>query len=1052
MKHKLFLPLISLFGWLLPVSIPAAQNPPTMSVPASTGVLEGRVQNAVTGRYISKARVSILEWDQVVFTDESGHYRLTRVPSGPVVVEVFFTGLEPQRVALTVPAGGSVTRDVKLAGVAGTGAPDAAVRLDPFLVEAIKDTDGKSIAVNEQRFASNIKNVVATDSHGDVVGGNSVADFLKYIPGVQVSGEQFESESAFVRGFPSNFTAVSADGAMMATSQVSGNSRNFNLAGISINNYSRVEVTKVPTPSTGADTMAGSVNMVSKNSFERSTAELRYQVSLTGGSNHLTLKKTPFIHENENYKINPGFSFDYTLPVNERFGAVLTGAYSNSFHDQLADSLTFRTTGAGTNSSVQAPFMGQWLLTDAPMFRKRASVGLRADWRVTRYSVLSIGTTASHFRSNWGNSNVTFNAGTVGTPTPTTGVPFSFSPTQTIGATGRGGITYNETHTFRTSANSGGNFRYRFDDGDWMLNLAGSASRARAWFRDAERGAFNSVSAVAKVPVRVEFLDLDPSSARPRRIKVYNNNNQEIDPYDPANFNLSAASMSAPRNIRVKVDSWSGDLKRRLNFLPFPASVQIGAVLREEERDIPDMGGKSYTYNGPNGDQSSAPFLAQVYKVQQKPFDFNNPPNGVPQLSPQVAFQAWQKNPALFTQTTAQVVAAEVAQLTGSEWVKEKVESLYFQPEARLFSGRLTVLTGVRYERTTTGGKGPLQDANAVFVRDPDGTFAHTATGARIRKPEAGAAGSMAETTLIYKKRGYEANRTYDGFYPSLHLNYNATEKLLIRTAYARTYGRPLFTDIIPRAVINENDIEGEPDPNVTLGTITIRNTALKPWSADNYDLSLEYYTNKGGMFGAGVFHKQIKDFFGTFAKVATRADLQALELDDRYAGWQVNTKFNAGDASVSGLELSVNQSLDQLGAWGKYFRVFANATKLELNGDANANFTGFLPRSANWGITYSKKPLTIGAKWNHRGEQDTGPFAAYGPDGREYWPSRTAIDLNFSYNLKPNLALFLNARDVFDRLTYKTYRSGAQVPAYARYYKVLEHGTPFSIGVKGSF
>ena len=1051
MERKLLLFLILLWGSYAPLSLPAAQNSSSVSASAATGVLKGRVQNAVTGRYVSKARVSVTQTDQVTFTDESGYFRLTRVPSGPAVIEVFFTGLEPQRISLTVPAGASVTRDVTLSGMAA-GAAESAVQLDPFLVESLKDTDGKSIALNEQRFAPNLKNVVATDSHGDVVGGNSVADFLKYIPGVQVSGEQFESESAFVRGFPSNFTSVTADGAIMATSQVSGNSRNFNLAGISINNYSRVEVTKVPTPSTGADTMAGSVNMVTKNSFERSKAELRYQISLTGGSNHVTASKIPFIDESRQYAINPGFSFDYTLPVNDRFGVVVTAAYSNSFHDQLPDSLTWRTTGAGTNATVQAPFMGQWQLTDAPMFRKRASLGLRADWRVTRSSVLSVGTTASHFRSVWGNSNVTINAGTVGTPNPTTGVPFSYSPTQTIGATGRGGFTYNETHTFRTSANSGGNFRYRFDDGDWMLNLAGSISRARAWFRDAEDGAFNSISAVPKVPIRVEFLDIDQSNGRPRRVRVYNNANQEIDPYDPANFNVSAASMSAPRNIRVRVDSWSGDLKRRLNFLPFPASVQVGAVLREEERDIPEMGGASYSYTPANGDLSSAPFLAKVYKVQQKPFDFNNPKNGVPQLSPNRAYEAWQKNPTLFTMTAAQAVAAEVARLTGSEWVKEKVESLYIQPEARLFSGRLTVLTGVRYEKTTTGGKGPLQDAKAVFVRDPDGTFAHTATGARIRKPEAGAAGSLAETKLIYKERGYEANRTYDGLYPSLHLTYNATEKFLIRTAYAKTYGRPLFTDIIPRAVINENDVEDNPDPNVTLGTITIRNTALKPWTADNYDLSLEYYTEKGGMFGVSVFHKEIQDFFSTFAKVATRADLPALDLDERYVGWQVNTKFNAGDAGVSGLELSANQPLDQLGPWGKYFRVFANFTKLELKGDANANFTGFLPKSANWGITYSKKPFTIGAKWNYRGEQKTADFAAFGADGIEYWPSRIAFDLNLSYSLTPSLAVFINARDVLDKLTYKTYRSGTGVPDYAKYYKVLEHGTPFSIGLKGSF
>lgn len=1050
MKRKLLLTLLSFFGAFSAIPPSWSQTVAGVSAPTATGAIEGRVQNTVTGRYISKARVSVAQTDQVAFTDELGFFRLTRVPSGPVVIEVFFTGLESQRVSVAVPGGGSVTQDVRLgsASVSQSGA----LALDPFFVEEAKDTDGQSIAINEQRFAANIKNVVATDSHGDVVGGNSVADFLKYIPGVQVSGEQFESESAFVRGFPSNFTSVSADGQMMATSQVSGNSRNFNLAGISINNYSRVEVTKVPTPSTPADTMAGSINMIGKNSFERSKAEFRYQVSLTGGSNHITLRKTPFITGERNYKINPGFSFDYTLPVNDRFGIVVTAAHSNSFHDQLVSTVTYRTTGAGTNSSVAAPFFGQYQQTDAPMFRKRSSVGLRADWRVTKNSVFSAGVTGSYFRSEWGNSNVTVNAGTVGTPNPAPGVNFSYTPSQTIGATGRGGFTYNQTFTFRTSANSGANFRYRFDDGDWMVNVAGSLSRARAWFRGAEEGAFNSLSATPKFPVRVEFLDLNPATSVPGRIRVYNNANQEIDPYDRGNFNVSAASMSAPGNIRVKVDSWNADLKRRLNFLPFPSSVQIGTSLREETRDIPEQQGLSYTYQGPNGDQSSAPYLQTEYDIQRKPFDFNNPPNGIPQLSAQKAFQAWENNPSLFIMTPAQMVATEVARLTGSEYVNEKIESLYLQSESRLFSGRLTLLTGVRYEKTTTGGKGLLQDLNAVFVREPAGNFAHNAAGARIRKPGTGVAGSMEEVPFIYSERGYVANRTYDGYYPSIHLTYNATERFLVRAAYAKTYGRPLFTDIIPRAVINENDIDGEPDPGVTLGTITIRNTALRPWTADNYDVTLEYYTDKGGMFGASVFHKEIKDFFGTFAKVATLEDLKELQLDERYVDWQVNTRFNSGDASVSGLELSASSTLDRFGTWGKHFKVFANATKLELNGDQNANFTGFLPKSGNWGVSYSSKKVQAGIKWNHRGKQDRGPFAAYGPDAREFWPSRTTVDINLSYNLRPNLSLFLNARDVFDNLTYRTYRAGSETPDYAKNLRILEHGTPFSIGVKGSF
>ena len=39
------------------------------------------------------------------------------------------------------------------------------------------------------------------------------------------------------------------------------------------------------------------------------------------------------------------------------------------------------------------------------------------------------------------------------------------------------------------------------------------------------------------------------------------------------------------------------------------------------------------------------------------------------------------------------------------------------------------------------------------------------------------------------------------------HLTYNATDNFLVRAAYAKTYGRPDFTNIVPNATITENDV-----------------------------------------------------------------------------------------------------------------------------------------------------------------------------------------------------------------------------------------------------
>jgi hypothetical protein len=299
----------------------------------ATGTLSGRVKNVVTGQYLSSARVSIKDTDLVAFTDQSGEYRIANVPAGQVSIEVLYTGLDLQQATLTVAAGETTQHDVGLTNRRLYGDPAEIVKLDPFVTSSARETDAGAIAVNEQRFAPNIMNVVAPDAYGDIIGGN-VGDFLKYLPGVLSAdpGSQPEPTQISLRGFAADFTGFSMDGAMIANANSAGNGRAFELNQSSIANVARVEITKVPTPSDPASSMAGSINLVSKSAFERSRAEFRYRVSLTSNSEDFSLKPTPDQFESKSYKIFPSFDFDYTLPLGKNFGLVVTGLHSHLCH------------------------------------------------------------------------------------------------------------------------------------------------------------------------------------------------------------------------------------------------------------------------------------------------------------------------------------------------------------------------------------------------------------------------------------------------------------------------------------------------------------------------------------------------------------------------------------------------------------------------------------------------------------------------------------------------------------------------------------------------
>jgi len=929
----------------------------------SAGSISGRVQNVATGQYLNSVRVAVKDTALVAFTDQTGSFRLSGVPSGPAVLEIFFTGLDVQHIPVTIKASETLNQDVNLTSATRYGADTpGAVKLDSFVVATSRETDGAAIAINEQRFSPNIKNVIAADAMGDVMDGN-VGEFLKFMPGITAEYDRDSGgsvSSVSVRGFPTSMAVVSSDGLQMAsTGNTVGTSRVFQFTQVSINNVARLEVTKVPTPSNPADSMAGSIDMVSKSSFERKDAQFRYTFGVTGNPRTMSLRREPHINDEREYKTLPSFTFDYTLPVTKNFGIVLTGQSQNRFIEMQWVPRTFNASAAGTGASLARPYLQSFQFIGVPRRNERNAAGIKADWRITPNGVLSFNVERTRWVSERANVAITFNAGANAVPVPATGVPLTFGDDFTSGATGRGTVNLANAGAgvhlpLDTKAAS---VRYRHDDGNWRIMAAVGGSTSAGGYNDIRYGRFRTLDIVNREPVRVSFANIDDE--RPQSIQVFDNNGREFDIRNFDNYRLNGAT-SQQRLVVDRLTNAKLDVRKSLPALSFPAAIQIGGLQRLQVRDA-RRESITWTYNGPDGNPATpdapTPYRMVNYVNQEENFGFRD----MPWVSTFKAWSAYEKNPTLFGQTPAQQTAQEQFRLSNSEWLREAVTAGYAQTELGLFRNRLKVLAGVRYEKTEAKGQGVLFDPNAVFVRDPDGSFAHTAAGQRIRRPEAGAAGSLQELSATRQERGFKAANSYDGYYPSVHLTYQIREGLLARAAYAKTYGRPDFVNIVPNTTVNETDFDDNiPDPDGIPGRITSRNTGLRPWTADNYDLSLEYYTEQGGLLSAGAFRKDIQDFFATSVRIATAADLELLGMDPRYAGWQISTAFNEpGAARVSGVEFNVRYPLRPLGAWGRYFQVFANATKLRLEGSRDSNFSGFIPKSANWGIDFSRNRST---------------------------------------------------------------------------------------------
>lgn len=992
---------------------------------ANLGTIQGRVQNATNGLYLKNARITVEGTTLETLTDEYGDYSLTEVPAGADTLKVFYTGLEQQTVTVNVPAGQTVQQNFLLASARFTQeVKDNVVKLDQFVVTAARETNASAIAVSEQRFAPNIKNVVASDAFGNVVMGN-VGEFVKFLPGITVDYTAADVRTISVRGLGANFTTVSVDGTRVAGADSGVAGRVIELEQLSINNAARIEVVKEPTPDMPADMLGGAINLVSRNAFEQAKTVFNYQAYVSMNEEDQSLiRKTPGPGVNSTYKVLPGGQFNYIAPLAKNFGIAINALSSNQFNEQHRSQPTWQFTTAGASTST--PQLNAYTMQDGPKVTYRDSISLKADWKLTPNSVLSGTYQYNYYKNFFGNRNMNFSTGTTSVPTPGTGTAETFGPTFTYGATGRGSDTQSCSFRDKLGATNIALLTYNYTGRIWKLSAGASWSQSRGDYQDLANGHWNAVTTQLQGASRVLFDGI--TYPRPDVITVLTTAGAPIDYTNLSNYRLTTMRTSPLHAVDV-VDGYNVNLERDLDFLPFPASLKIGGDVRQDYRDFRRYQADT-TFVGADGvantaDDAAAPYLDRKY-IGMDPYWGFNP---IQWADPFALGSLYQTNPNYFAQTLTQQTSALKYQIANSQKFNETISSAYLQAEAKLLHNRLRIITGVRLEQTDDKGVGPL------YLRG------------------ASTSATVAQVLATRVERGYTASQTYRGSYPSFHATYNFTDNLLVRFAYAQTLGRPDLTNVIPTVRVNDTTSADNTDGLGTIPaqTVIVSNPNLSPWTGRNYDLSLEYYFKDGGLFTVGAFQKDLSNFFGTDTHIVTAADAATYQLDPSYVGvLTLQRTINVGTAHIKGGEFNFIHPLDFLPWWGKYFNFTANATILHLQGASNAQFANFIPKVGNMGLTFSKTPLVLRVKWNFRGQERIGtlttPTNAY-----DWYSTRTYIDVDGEYQISPRFSVFVSGSNITNVPQNELRYSTAQ-PLYSQFYRAERYGSQWVIGVKGSF
>lgn len=314
---------------------------------------------------------------------------------------------------------------------------------------------------------------------------------------------------------------------------------------------------------------------------------------------------------------------------------------------------------------------------------------------------------------------------------------------------------------------------------------------------------------------------------------------------------------------------------------------------------------------------------------------------------------------------------------------------------------KLRLVGGVRYEDTSTEGLGTRFDAGQESF-DPA-----------------------------------SSSNDYDNLLPSIHARYALTEKTLIRASFFQSLARPVFEQLSPAIILDEDEAEfGNPN--------------LDPLEANNFDLGIEHYISDTSAVSVHLFYKDIENFVFETDLAGTGLTRRGLDMNEFS---EAVTFENGESGDILGAELSGSHRFSGLpGIWSGLL-VNGNVSLTE----SDASISGFnsdrdqferrdisFPRqsdvTANLSLGYETQTLSLRLAASFKSEHllETGDPLNETQD--IYEGDHFQLDFSGNYNLTDNLKVSVDLVNLTDRPFYAFQnREGfnAQLEQYERTFRL---------------
>ncbi len=327
----------------------------TLTFAQGSGIVSGRVIDAETGDYLPGSNLMLVGTTIGASSDREGNYRIVNAPPGTYTLKVRYMGYQEHTEEVTVVADRNTLINI--------GLTVSYVEIEDVVVSGLRQGQVKALAV--QKEANTIKNVVSREQMENFPDVNT-AEVLQRVPGVHITRSQGDGRYVLIRGTSPRLSTVTVNGEALASTR--NEERYSQLDIVGSNQMNMIEVVKAITPDMDANSIGGTVNIITKSAFDFPDKHL----DVTVGTGYAELDKAV------NYQGK--FNYSDKFGADKNFGFSLTGNYDRK--NRGADNFEYEYDNEEDINDNEIPFaLVDYQYRDYQLVKERFGFGGGLEYR-----------------------------------------------------------------------------------------------------------------------------------------------------------------------------------------------------------------------------------------------------------------------------------------------------------------------------------------------------------------------------------------------------------------------------------------------------------------------------------------------------------------------------------------------------------------------------------------------------------------------------------------------------------------------------------------------